>query len=88
MSAQIKPKLFEPRWKQLLTGSGRTYVNMCALMLCCIHSLQYPNHVEGADSDGELMSGDKECPFGGVINSGCLEEGAGKRGLECGEARH
>ena len=57
----------------------------------CFDATLHPQSLvpeEGADSDGELMSGDKECPFGGVINSGSLEEGAGKRGLECGEARH
>ena len=43
----------------------------CVLrVLCCFQSYQYPNVPEGADSVGEQLRGDKECPFSGVTSSG------------------
>ena len=42
--------------------------------LCCFHSFNYlyPALLEGADSVGRQLRGDKECPFSGVTSSGIL----------------
>ena len=53
---------------------------MLASTPCCFHGLI----TEGADRVGGQIRRDQECPFGGVINLGSLEEGALKRGLEYG----
>ena len=38
---------------------------------CCVpQSWWYPNLLEGVDSIGGQLHGDKECPFSGVTNSG------------------
>ena len=46
------------------------HVYVCAWMLGCFQSYQYPNLLEGADRvDGQLR-GDKEFSFSGVTESG------------------
>ena len=58
---------------------------MCLGARLLPQSYQYPNLLEGADHVGGQLRWDKECPFSGITKSGSLEEGAGKRCLECGQ---
>ena len=88
MPAKIKPKSFESRRNSssfFLTRDGcASCLSACMGTRLLPQSYQYPNLSEGADRVGGQLRGDKECPFSGVTKSGqSLEEGAGKRYLEC-----
>ena len=72
----MKPKLFESR-----PEANAPHVYVCAWALCCIHSLTSTQTFQRVltalvDSCTGVKSG--------ITNSGSLEEGAGKRCLECG----
>ena len=53
-------------------GEPRTATSTLTLLLNSAHSfiIIYPTLLEGADSVGGQLRGDKRCPFSGVTSSG------------------
>ena len=65
MPTEIKPKFSESRWNSsFLPGADVPHAYVC------LDTMLIPQLLEGADSVGGQLRGDKEFPFSGVTSRG------------------